>query len=95
VRHPRRWSVSRPTPLVDRPWFVTNRSPEMRADHYQRTKVPPISEVMECARLVLLPSSDDWDGAPIGYTYMSHYGDLHSEDGDHLTSTHGPFEQQR
>jgi hypothetical protein len=35
------------------------------------------------------PSPDNWEGAPIGHAYRSHYGDPHSE-GDHPTSTCGP-----
>jgi hypothetical protein len=34
-------------------------------------------------------------GAPIGHTHTSHYGDPHSEEGDCPVSTCGPFEQQR
>jgi hypothetical protein len=79
-------------PLVNmagQPWFVANRSPVMRA------MVPPVLEVMERARLVLFPSSDDRELAPIDHAYTSHYGDPYSEEGDHLASTRGPFEQQR
>jgi hypothetical protein len=67
----------------------------MRAGHHQRAKVPLVPEAMEHAWLVLLPSSDDQEGAPIGDDYTFHYGDPHCEEGDHLASTCGPFEQQR
>jgi hypothetical protein len=43
------WPTGRPTPLTDRPWFVANRSPMLRADHHQRGKVPPVLEVVERA----------------------------------------------
>jgi hypothetical protein len=32
-------------------------------------------------------SSDDREGAPISHAYTSHYGDPHSEEGDHPAST--------
>jgi hypothetical protein len=41
------------------------------------------------------PPSNDREGAPLGHAYMSHYGDPHSEEGDHPVSTCGPFEQQQ
>jgi hypothetical protein len=47
--------AGRPTPLASRPWFVVNWSLAMRADHHQHAKVPPVPDVMECARLMLFP----------------------------------------
>jgi hypothetical protein len=63
----------------------------MTAILHQRAKVPPIPEVIERARLVLFPLIDDWEGASIGHTYTSHYGDPHSEEGERPVSTRGPF----
>jgi hypothetical protein len=40
------------------------------------------------------PLCNEREGAPIGHAYTSHYGDPHSEEGDHPTSTSGPFEKQ-
>jgi hypothetical protein len=40
------------------------------------------------------PSFDEWEGALIGHAYTSHYGDAHSEEGDHQMSTSGPLKQQ-
>jgi hypothetical protein len=41
--------------MAGQPWFVSNRPPVMRADHHQHAEVPPIPEVVECARLMLFP----------------------------------------
>jgi hypothetical protein len=38
--HRQRWPTDRPTLLADRPWFVANRSPVMRAIHHQCANVP-------------------------------------------------------
>jgi hypothetical protein len=46
------------TPLgksTNRSWFVANRSPVIRADHHQCTKVPPIPEDLERTLLLLFP----------------------------------------
>jgi hypothetical protein len=37
----------------------------------------------------------DQEGSPICHAYTSHYGDPHSEEGDHPMSNYGPFEQQQ
>jgi hypothetical protein len=52
VHHWQRWSAGRPTPLADRPCFVANQSPVMRANHHQRAKFLHVPKVVECARLV-------------------------------------------
>jgi hypothetical protein len=38
------------TKMACRPWFVANQS-----HHHQHAKLPPVTEVVECARLVFYP----------------------------------------
>jgi hypothetical protein len=81
AHHQQRWPAGWPTPIAGWPRFVADRSLGVRADHHRRAKVPPVSEVMECA----------WEGAPIGHAYTPHYGDPHTKEGDHQTLNCGPF----
>jgi hypothetical protein len=49
--------ADQPTPLADRPWFVTIHPPPpvMRAGNHQHAKVPLVPKAMEHTRLVLFP----------------------------------------
>jgi hypothetical protein len=65
------------TKMASQPWFVANRALVMRVGHHKRAKVPLIPKAVEHSRLMLFPSSDDWEGALMSHAYTSHYVDPH------------------
>jgi hypothetical protein len=93
VKEVTRGAVAPSAKMAGRPWLVANRSSVMRADHHQHGKVPLYLRSWNVPGSRSFPSSNDRECAPIGHAHTSHYGDSHSEEGDHPTSTCGPFEQ--
>jgi hypothetical protein len=92
AHHRQRWPAGWPTPPAGQPWFVVNWSLVMRANHHLRAKVPLYPMSWNAPDSCSFSSSDDREGAPISHAYTSHYRDPHSEEGDHPSSTRGPFE---